>query len=795
MKDKVFISHSSVWKTSVVEPLVELLGRDAAVVDKYNFESGEALIPQIRESIGQCRYFLLLISKEAIKPGGWVEKEIEYVRNLVDEGKVVFWACIIDPEVNWNDENIKTWIKSAYILDQIPTPITLSRLIKKKIRRDKTQQNPKILEKFQLYKGRDEETSKLKALIDDVMFEDSPQTVNTIIISGLKHLGRKRFLSEFLANVRKSNITPYDILTISLTQDNDAWILAHKLNELTGTYAILELERHISDDCIGLIAELIDTLRKSKEYVIIEDDGAIVLRNGCFQDWFVTLTKHPLLKNESLLHIISRFTPRVDIHSIFGNVIHLTLHQIEREWLKRICKAYADLSELSISEPVVDEIVDCAKGYPQPLYMAVNALKESGNRRKALNKALTQSLAGIENNFRTIVSEIKAENPAALSLLQILASTPFLSYSNLEEIWSENLDVVLDILESYCITEYSGQNNELISVNSGMADYIRRTEKIWNPDIKKRLVDYTSIQIMKLNSPEMDLGGYFLAKRELIRENINNIRPEDLIPSLVLKLINEAYYEHRDKDVITMAYQLLNGYDGKRWDLERQVRYKLCLALSREADPRFKTEINYFESDSFSACFLNGFYYRHLYGKNVGKTIMLQRAADYYMKAYNMRNQKEFEYDDAKLLHELWMVKNSLGDVDALNFAKECYEKRPQDKFHIEAYFQSLFNQPHKDMGLLQVLLQEMESIADEQDTVFLETMKAELQYCNNLDMKKLSDSIELILTQTPKQHLKGYPLRIFKGICTKQEALPIYNNLKRKFGDIDDSESSLFRE
>lgn len=129
MQERIFISHSSAWKKDMVEPLAKALGRDQIIIDKYNFETGEKIYDEIIKAIKSCRYFLLLISKEALVKDGWVEKEINKVRDLIDEKKVIFWACIIDPDVDWNDSRIKPWIKNEIILNKIPSYLTLARLL------------------------------------------------------------------------------------------------------------------------------------------------------------------------------------------------------------------------------------------------------------------------------------------------------------------------------------------------------------------------------------------------------------------------------------------------------------------------------------------------------------------------------------------------------------------------------------------------------------------------------------------------------------------------------------------
>lgn len=340
MKDKVFISHSSVWKESVVSPLARLLGRDMVVVDLYNFESAEEIWGEIRNAISECRYFLYLISKEALRKDGWVEREINFVRDLVDEGKVLFWPVIIDPDVEWNDSRIKQWIKNSYITDHYSTVPLLAHLVECKVRKDIYSRDEKLKARRSLFMGRDVELSTLKGIFSDRRTDSDLPNPNTIIISGLRHLGRKRFLKEFLSKEVKTNITPEDVFTISLDASDDEWAFLQKLNNIVSKYQPREITEIFNkhDRILSLIKELYTALREQKSIVVVHDDGAIVKRNGYIAGWFVGLFKMQEFEGDLIFNIVSRFRPAYSITTDFPNVICMTLREIGKEWLNRLLK-------------------------------------------------------------------------------------------------------------------------------------------------------------------------------------------------------------------------------------------------------------------------------------------------------------------------------------------------------------------------------------------------------------------------------------------------------------------------
>lgn len=790
MQDKIFISHSSAWKDSYVIPLTELMGRDLVVVDKYNFESAQELWPEIQNYIDQCRYFLFLISKEALVKDGWVEKEIGHVLELVVEGKVLFWPVIIDRDIDWSDSRIKEWIKKRYIINKIPTPTILAHILRKKLRKDLYDRSEFFRQKRGLFMGRDEDISYLKGILKDVQLNNELLNPNTIIVSGLRHLGRKRFLQEFLLQVVKLNLIPGDASIVSLSSTDDEWAYLQKLNNIVGQYPPTEIDAIVGDDkrIKDLIVELVTLMRDSNLPIIIEDDGAIVRRNGYIAEWFLNLTRLRSFKGEILFNIVSRFRPRPDIDKLFQGIIATTLSEIPREWLVRIMKQYANICGLAVNDSTVNDCVSLAAGFPKPVYAFVDALKKGDNKYSAYKGALKSCVATIESNFKVVVDEIKAHYAESLPTLILLSQAPFLSEYNLSEIIGPEVYEHIDVLNTYGVIEYSGKENSLVSLNSGLADYVRRSEKKLPYEIEKRFKDFATSNLKNLKNEDTDLGGYLVAMRESIKANIDSIPTESLVPSIILRLMTEYYYQKDNKSVISMADQLLKSYKAKYRELERPVHYWLCSALCREANPRLKTEIKYFNEDSYSYNFLMGFYYRHSI-KTMTITDAYKKAKGFYEKAHELTFKNDSEFDDAKLLHELWMIKFELGEPDALNFAESCYKRRPTNPFHIEAYFRSLVRSKNPDISILNKLVQNMKKSVDVNRSVIADTMIVERDYLTgHHNFKLFIKDIERILNDCVSNHEKKYPCMILREMCKHIDSMVTFSSIKKKYGanDVD---------
>lgn len=784
MKDKIFISHSSAWKESVVKPLVELLGRDMAVVDLYNFESGEEIWAEIRKAITDCRYFLFLISKEALREGGWVEREINFVRDLVDEGKVLFWPVIIDNEVEWSDYRIKPWIQKEYITDHYATIPLLAHLVQNKVRKDLYARDEKLKARRTLFMGHDADLSALKGMLSDRRTDSDIPNPNTLIISGLRHLGRKRFLKEFLSREVKTNTTPEDFFTISLDASDDEWAFLQKLNNIVSKYQpweITDIYNH-REKVLPLIKDLYKVLRDNKSTVVILDDGAIVKRNGHLANWVVGLIRIPEFNGDLMFNIVSRFRPAYNITTNFPTVITMSIREIEKAWLIRLFKEYALICNIPVSETLAEECVKESNGYPLPVYKAVEALTTGGQQKGKIRTALNTAKAVIESDFRIILEELQNECPRAVDVLTVLSRVPLMSDHDLATVIGSGLYDYLDVLDNYSVLLFSGIDNSLISANPGIANYIRRRPTKLPDEMEQRYNELVFENIKNFRMEGMDIAGYMLAARESIKNNPSAI-PDDLcIPSLVLRLMMEYYYQGNNDLVISMADQVLKGYSRLTKEMERSIRYWLCSALCRKGDTRAPKEIKFFDTNSYSHNFLMGFYYRHKIGDHERSYCI---ARDYYMSAYELTfANNDSEFDDAKLLHELWIVKFSLRESDALDFAKKCYERRPTNFYHVEAYFRSLVRSKSADTKDLNNLVKAMRSSDDSHKLIIANTMEAEIKYFKGNNIAEFVKSIENIISNNIESDYIKYPFRVLREICELNDSLQIYNGIKKKYSD-----------
>lgn len=770
MNHKMFISHSSRQKP-YVEELVKLIGTNYLVVDKYTFESGEKLWEEIRSKINECNHFVYLISKEALV-SDWVKQEISYVRERIDDDAIHFYPVIIDETIGIDQPDIPKWIKKEYLINKYVNPHILSILLKRKILRGIWKEFPSLQEQSHLFIGRDEELQELSKLY----FENSGNSKNTLIVSGLNNIGRKRLLREFVSKrvVVKGDST--DLIDIRLTDTDSISEFAIQLNDILGQFSYDSLLLNINDkeSSLTMTISLLNQLHEVKENIIINDDNCIVKSNGRLTEWFVDLVKDSRLCNHLHCSIASRYTPRPDLSQIFPHIVTLQIHPLTNNNMELLFNAYSKLRELSIPNVDMRFFIDNLSGYPGQVLSIINSIKQSNIAiaKKGINKLICQ----YDQSYQTVISEIK-DDYRAFQILILLSNFEFISYDYLCRICGEDIADVLVRFHYLSLTESFGLGKQYICLNSAITDYIRRVKFKLSSEYSKKIKEITRQIIIDTDDNITDISYRLYAAKSILKEGIKGGKIDEryLLPSFILKVITEEYYAGNNDNVIFLADRIKKGYHKKSYEeIIRSINYWLCCALCRNKDHRFFSEIEYFKNSPYSYYFLKGFYYRH--------QKQYERAKDFYSEALN--NVKRYDDDySSKAEHEMVMVCMFLSKYDeALELARHSYERNPSNSYHIESYFRCLVRTAHPDKNTLTQLMKDMHNSLDiHRDTIY-ETMKAEYTYYVDKDFSK---SIELLkkAIDLGKDSYRNYPVKSLKEICKKNDATKISDSIIKEYG------------
>ena len=762
MSQKIFISHSSVQKP-YVEELVNAIGHDFTIVDKYCFESAKEIWSEIRESIDESNFFLYLISEESLN-SDWVSSEIAYVRDRVDEGKIVFCPVIIDRRISINHPDIKAWIKRIYLTNTYVHPKQLARLMRKKILRSVWEQFPTLRAKEKLFVGRERELHNL----EESFYMDFDQKKLGVIVSGLSHIGRKRLLREFVSNKLSLCDSPSDLIEVRLTDKDSIHEFVIQINDIVEDYTYDELLERTKDKkgTITVAVGLLNHLYELKECIVINDDRCIVRNDGRLTEWFVDIINHRSLKSHLHFNIASRFTPRLDISDVFSSVITLQIHPLGISDMSTLFKAYASLKNLDVNSNDIDFFTKKFTGYPEQVIFTVDTIRNSN--LVIAKKQVEDIISKFDYNYYAIINDLNKDN-RTFQILILLSYFEFISYDYLCNICGENIADVLERFHYYSLTESFGAGNQYICLTPAIVDYVRRNRFKLDASYKTKLREKTTEVIANTDDKVLDISYRLYAAKEILRNGDVKVDERYLIPSFVLKVITEEYYVRHDDNVISLADRILKGFHRDTYeDIIRSISYWLCCALCRKKDARFFDEVNYFENSPYSYNFLYGFYYR--------QTKKYDKAKSFYSEAL------KFVQDDAtyasKAEHEMVIVCMKLGDYDkAFELAKKSYEKDPTNTYHIESYFRCLVRSPRPNRDVLLNLINEMRTSFDSHREVISLTMQAEYYFYVEGNFDTSVETLRNALEQCHDTY-KNYPLRSLREMCEAREAIPIYDSL-----------------
>lgn len=767
MNHKLFISHSSKQKP-FVEELMNHVGHDYMVVDKYTFESGEELWKEIRNAINECDFFVYLISEESLD-STWVEQEINYVRERVDDKKITFCPFIIDSNVDINHPNMKTWIKNSFLVDTFIHPRSLARLLKKKIRRSVWEHFPDLKAQSHLFLGREQDMYDLS----ESYFSNIDVTKLSIIVSGLPHIGRKRLLREFIASKVVIGGDATDFIDVRITDRDSIQEFAIQLNDIVEDYSYDELLDKMAEknNALLLTVQLLNRLHKIKEYIIIHDDKCIVRGDGTLTEWFVDVLRHPSLDSHLHLNIASRFTPRPTLGDKFPEILTKQIHPLKSKDMRILFNAYAQKKGIDVSAQDVDFFIGQFTGYPEQAFFIIDTLCKSNIA--AAKRSMEQIIKKFDNNYHSIVVELKKKE-REFQILVLLSYFEFISYDYLCYICGEDIADVLEHFHYFSLTESFGMGKQYVCLNPAVIDYIKRAKFQLTPDYKKKLRDMTREVLANTDDKISDISYRLYAIKELLRDDSTKVDERYLIPSFVLKVITEEYYNKHNDTVISLADRVLKGYHKKAYeDVIRSITYWLCCALCRKTDGRFFEEVEYFSNSPYSYCFLNGFYYRHKGN--------YQKAKEFYKEALTHTRDYDEDRYASKAEHEMVIVCMRLGDYDeALHLAQHSYDKNPSNTYHIEAYFRCLIRSAHPESDTLKKLMEQMNRSFDTYKVIIYETMKAEYNYYIKGNYTESIEQLRNIIEKNKNMHI-NYPLQVLRDICSKHDSMPIYNSIIKK--------------
>lgn len=771
---KAFLSHSSKDK-DLVRKVAQQLGNKNCVLDEISFDPGRKTLEQIFSELDSSDIIVLFISNESLE-STWVKKEINRAKeNLSNDYLDRIIPIIIDENITYSDTRIPKWIAKPYNLKFIENEVIILKKIRqalKEVNFKKTKFNQEIEKNFV---GRNAEMEKFENDINNI---DNWTPTYIIAYNYFEGIGRRTFLKNAL---RKYELTNYldspTIITIDSKESIENFI--YKLNTISKIPEILDYDFSVLsiESKIEIAVKLLKQFMDYKELVFVIDEGGIVLPNNTIVDWFKSLVNNELFDNNLILCLISKFRPneaqlRREKKSLVYRIPELSKPESKNLFL-RLLKIY-QLENLRREDK--EFFIEHLNGIPSQIIYAVNLIEINPfEAKKNINEIVEYS----DRFSSTILNHLK-DSPNAYQLAIFLSTNEIFSIDLINKVFGENDDTsaALQKLFDLSLFNFVFGGYEYVKLNPTLSDFINRSKIRIDNEYNDRLNNVTK-ELLKEDLDKIIIDDYseFMITLQNMLVNEIKIPKKYFIPSLIIKNVIKEYDKGNYDYVIRICLELLenSNYDQQ---IIWETNYRLTLAYARTRNDKFFDHISFFKNEinNLDYYFLLGFYHRHKGNKS--------KALEYYHKAL------EYYPEHSRTKREIVNLYLSLGQYeDALELAKENYEKRKTNIYHIHSYFISVIRRKKQftssEITTLQTLMNAVESNPDIKSDDILRCMKGEYAYYveSNLDLAN-----DILLEAIQLNENKNYPKKSLSVIYRKEELNEALDELNN-YNDIDDSD------
>lgn len=465
-----FLSHRSSHK-DFVKKIVDVVKRDNCIVDEFDFYPTAKTADEIIRNLNISPIFVLLISKDALD-SNWVRFEMSKAKQLYDAGEIkAFMPFIIEEDVKL--EELPLWITRDWSLNvkTITSPKIIGQFIIETQRKIRCNENNAYGSLINTFIGRRNELDELQSAMYDSVYMPH----RSLVVSGKPGSGRTRFIQKCIQDSSGLSFIP-EGFQIKLPQKSyiDNFIL--QLHEGLGlskeSYEdILKLD---PEHQIAKTVSYINRIINAHSFLLIEDEMSFVLYDGTISEWGKKIISHPAMIDSLKIFISSRVKPRSSELRAYPQIIHINLPSFTKEERKRLFVNYCRYYKVELSNEDVEWFVNRLQSSPQQLEHAVREIK---SKNAIFTKKNIDNLIKLGDDvFSRIFSWFKG-NDTALTLARVLADVDMISFDLLEQLYEEDypeIEKLINMFASLSIVGFYGNGGNNISLDSGVADYIRQ---------------------------------------------------------------------------------------------------------------------------------------------------------------------------------------------------------------------------------------------------------------------------------------------------------------------------------
>ena len=190
-----------------------------------------------------------------------------------------------------------------------------------------------------------------------------------------------------------------------------------------------------------------------------------------------------------------------------------------------------------------------------------------------------------------MISWFKGNN-TALTLAKVLSEVDMISFELLEQLYEEDypeIEQLINQFESLSILSFYGPGGNNISLDGGVADYIRRSNLELDSIMKNRIEE---IICNKIDTVEDDLGELSVFLYDLRKQLLSGKGVAYIMPSIVISTVIDLYDRGRYEEVRKICLHALEDSSSYTDEPLQELYYRLCQVLARMKNTDFFKYIN-----------------------------------------------------------------------------------------------------------------------------------------------------------------------------------------------------------
>ncbi len=724
---KIFMSHKSENK-DFVEYVVNKIGRDRCVYDKYTFDEGDETIEEIIRGLNQTDLFVIFLTKAALN-SKWVKRELMDAHKRLNEKQIsAIYPIIIENDLRFDDKLIPKWMQSHYNIKPILSPKIAYQKIMSKLREISWGKSETTTFPIAFF-GRNDEVKQFETRYSDL----DKETLKCVVASGFEYIGRKSYMEYCLKklNIMRSS-NKYTLIYLDRDESIEDFII--KIMDTGLAFTDKKIQDIICADLekkIEYVSSIIIQIQNSKQYVFVNDNGVIVKPSGEVADWFKQILA--TISNCIVFGISSKY--KVKSYKSVASIFSISINELNsHERQAMLIKTCNDL-ELEVTKDDLKCISEILSGYPQQVLLASKMIEEDGIMQTIDNLYVIRDYS---KDKAYMAIRFFEGNTDAMNFLNFLCSIDFVDTEILYKIFSNN-SALKDIFYQFIsmsICNYIGSDMQYICVSNIIRDYITRNKIELNEYYKVLLNSFVENNITNNWIEDVTLATYYSTiKQKLLK---GDIPPKEIVlPSHYIKSIVQLYNNQKYKTLIKLAKSIIDNNTVVLFDkeLKREFYTFFCQALAREHDNDFFNYYEKVELTDFDKKFLLGFYYR--INNNP------ERAISNLLAAININPRSP------RAKRELVNSFIILDDYDsAYIYSKENYESDTSNPYYIQSYFKCIINSNDFNdcKSLLDILLDDIAKIKSPIAQDMFAELKALYEYRVNNEAETANRIIDAAL-------------------------------------------------